>query len=156
MSTFEFETTLWLPWPREEVFPFFADANNLQSITPTWLDFHVLTPGVAIKAGALIDYRLRVRGIPLRWRTHIKIWEPPFRFVDEQVRGPYRIWHHEHIFESVNLGTLCRDRVHYAMWGGGLVNRWFVRRDVERIFAHRQDCLRKRFPARPNPDRAGA
>lgn len=145
MKTFDFETSLWLPRPREEIFPFFADANNLQAITPAWLDFHVLTPRVEIRAGALIDYRLRVHGVPLNWRTHIQVWEPPFRFVDEQVRGPYRLWHHEHTFEPADNGTLCRDKVRYAMWGGRLINWLLVRRDVERIFAHRQQCLQKRF-----------
>lgn len=145
MKIFDYETSLWLPRPREEIFPFFADANNLQAITPAWLDFHVLTQRVEIRAGALIDYRLRVHGVPLKWRTHIKVWEPPFKFVDEQVRGPYRLWHHEHTFEPADSGTLCRDKVRYAMWGGRLINWLLVRRDVERIFAHRQQCLQKRF-----------
>jgi len=145
MTIVEYETALWLPRPREEVFPFFADANNLQVITPPWLEFQVVTPEVANAVGALIDYRLRVHGVPLKWRTHIKVWEPPFKFVDEQVRGPYRLWHHEHTFELADNGTLCRDKVRYAMWGGRLINRLLVRRDVERIFAHRQACLQRRF-----------
>lgn len=146
MTLFEFKTELWLPRPRQEIFPFFADANNLQAITPPWLNFHVLTPEVEIRAGALIDYRLRVRGIPLRWRTHIKVWEPPGRFVDEQLRGPYRRWVHEHTFEESNGGTLCRDHVQYAVWGGRLVEWLFVRRDVRQIFDHRQQRLNELFP----------
>jgi len=145
MTIFEYETTLWVPRSRDEVFPFFAEVGNLQAITPTWLDFHVLTPDVKIAAGALIDYRLRVHGLPVRWRTHIKVWEPPFRFIDEQVRGPFRLWHHEHAFELADEGTLCQDRVRYALWGGRLIHWLLVRRDVERIFAHRRECLRRRF-----------
>jgi len=151
MKLFCFETSLWLPRSPAGVFPFFADANNLQAITPDWLDFQVLTRQVTLRTGALIDYRLRVHGIPLRWRTLISVWEPPVRFVDEQVRGPYRLWHHEHIFEPADGGTLCQDKVRYAMWGGRLVNRLFVRRDVERIFAHRQRCLRRHFPPGVDP-----
>ena len=91
--------------------------------------------------GALIDYRLRVRGIPMRWRTRIDVWDPPHRFVDEQLRGPYRLWVHEHTFENVDGGTLMRDRVRYAVWGGALVNWLVVRRDVEKIFAYRTKQL---------------
>jgi ligand-binding SRPBCC domain-containing protein len=147
MTLFEFQTELWLPRPRHEIFLFFADANNLQAITPPWLNFHVLTPKIEIRAGALIDYRLRVRGVPLRWRTHIKVWEPPGRFVDEQLRGPYRRWLHEHTFEESNGGTLCRDHVQYAVWGGRLVEWLFVRRDVRHIFEYRQQRLNELFPA---------
>jgi ligand-binding SRPBCC domain-containing protein len=146
MTIFTFKTSLRLPRPRSEVFPFFADARNLQSITPAWLDFQVLTPDVVIETGALIDYRLKVHGIPLRWRTRICEWEPPVRFIDEQIRGPYRLWRHEHTFEEVEGATECRDRVEYAVFGGRLLNRLLVRRDVERIFAHRQRCLRAVFP----------
>lgn len=146
MRIFTFESELWLPRPVTEVFPFFADARNLQAITPDWLNFEVLTPGpVEIKAGALIDYKLRVRGLPLRWRTHIKAWEPPHRFVDEQLRGPYRQWLHEHTFLEQDGGTLASDVVRYAVLGGALVDRLFVRSDVERIFAFRRAKLLERF-----------
>jgi ligand-binding SRPBCC domain-containing protein len=146
MRIFTFESQLWLPRPVAEVFPFFADARNLQAITPDWLNFEVLTPGpIEIKAGALIDYKLRVRGLPLRWRTHIKAWEPPHRFVDEQLRGPYRQWIHEHTFVEKDGGTLARDVVRYAVLGGALVDRIFVRRDVERIFEFRRMKLLERF-----------
>lgn len=146
MRLFTFTAELWLPRAPAEIFPFFADARNLQAITPAWLDFQIVTPGpITMQAGTLIDYRLRVHGVPLRWRTRINVWEPPHRFVDEQLRGPYRQWLHEHTFVAQNGGTLARDVVRYAVPGGALVNWLFVRRDVERIFAHRQAKLRERF-----------
>ena len=138
MKTFRFEASQFVPRPREEIFEFFSNAANLEAITPPWLSFHIVTPKpIQMHEGALIDYRLRVHGIPLRWRTRITLWEPPHRFMDEQLRGPYRLWQHEHAFEQVDGGCLMQDRVNYAVIGGALVNRWFVRRDVERIFNYR-------------------
>jgi len=142
----EFKTELWLPLPPEKVFPFFADAFNLETITPPWLNFNVLTPRpIPMREGTLIDYRLRVRGLPLRWRTRISAWQPPHRFVDEQLRGPYRQWIHTHTFEVRDGGTLCRDIVQYAVLFDYIVHPLFVRRDVEKIFAFRQAALRARF-----------
>ena len=146
MTEHSFQAELWLPRRREEVFPFFADAQTLETITPPWLKFQICTPTpIVMRPGALIDYRIRLRGLPLRWRTEIEVWDPPLRFVDNQVRGPYRRWHHTHTFEERDGGTLCRDEVRYAVFGGSLVNRFFVRPDIERIFAYRQEQLRKRF-----------
>ena len=142
----EFKTELWLPLPPEKVFPFFADAFNLEAITPPWLNFNVLTPRpIPMREGTLIDYRLRVRGLPLRWRTRISAWQPPHRFVDEQLRGPYRQWIHTHTFEVREGGTLCRDIVQYAVLFDYIMHPLFVRRDVEKIFAFRQAALRARF-----------
>lgn len=150
MAVREFQSELWLPVHPEELFPFFADAGNLDAITPPWLHFRILTPRpIAMKMGALIDYQLRVRGLPLRWRTLIKEWEPPHRFMDEQVRGPYRQWVHEHTFEPRDGGTLVRDRVRYAVPFDWLVHRWFVRRDIEGIFQFRGEALKKRFSKQP-------
>lgn len=146
MTFHELKEEQWLPVAPGELFPFFADAGNLQVITPPWLDFRIVTPRpIAMQVGALIDYRLKVHGIPLRWRSEITAWEPPVRFVDEQVRGPYRRWIHEHRFESRDGGTTVVDHVRYAVLGGALVNRLFVRRDVERIFACRKKALAERF-----------
>ena len=148
MNEYHFSTELWLPRPRAEVFPFFSEARNLERITPPWLRFEVLTPGpIPMRAGALIDYRITVRGIPLRWRTEIAEWDPPRRFVDVQLRGPYTLWHHTHTFEERDGGTLCGDVVRYRPRGGALVNWLFVRRDVERIFRLRQGQLREIFGA---------
>jgi hypothetical protein len=146
MTTHVFETSLWLPAPRARVFPFFAEARNLQILTPPWLNFQILTPGeITMRPGALIDYQLRIHGWPVRWRTEITAWEPPFRFEDQQRRGPYRQWIHTHTFTEENGGTRCDDRVVYAVPGGALVNRLFVRRDVEKIFAFRAAALQQQF-----------
>ena len=142
----EFSSEIWLPLPPVELFPFFSDAANLDAITPTWLNFKIVTPGpIVMRPGALIDYRLRVHGLPLRWRTRINVWEPPHRFVDEQTRGPYRQWIHEHTFEERNGGTLARDHVRYAVPFDFLTHAMFVRPDIEKIFAYRTRALQKRF-----------
>jgi len=143
---YQLDTSLWLPRSREEVFAFFADAFNLQDITPSFLDFRIETPPpIHMEVGTLIDYRLRIRRIPVRWRTRIARWEPPSLFVDEQLRGPYRLWIHEHHFEVEGAGTRVLDRVRYAVPGGELVHRLLVRREVEAIFAHRTAALSRRF-----------
>src|SRR3954447_2998558 len=126
-----------LPGPPEEVFPFFADAFNLEAITPPLLRFSVVTPRpIPMRVGALIQYRLRFRGVPVSSLPSIQEWDPPHRFVDQQVRGPYALWHYTHDFESDGDGTLMRDTVRYAIgFGplGDLAHALFVRRDVEEI-----------------------
>jgi ligand-binding SRPBCC domain-containing protein len=144
---FRLETVQILRQPIDRIFEFFADAFQLETLTPRWLRFIVLTPApIVIRAGTLIDYRLRLHGIPVRWQSRISVWEPPFRFVDEQVRGPYRRWHHEHVFESTEQGTRCRDIVDYEVPGGRLIDNWLVRPDLLKIFAYRQQRLRELFP----------
>ena len=132
----------WFPRPLDQVFSFFADARNLEKITPDFLRFQVLrSSDHPIRRGTLIDYRLRLHGVPLTWRTRIDEWVPDSRFVDRQLRGPYKLWHHTHEFEAHNGGTLMRDHVRYQLPFGTLgkaVAGKFVRRDVERIFRHRQ------------------
>ncbi|MDP2711656.1 MAG: SRPBCC family protein [Solirubrobacteraceae bacterium] len=137
---------LRLPGAPEDAFAFFADARNLEAITPPLLRFRVVTPGpIAMGAGTLIRYRLRVRGVPVSWLTEITEWEPPDRFVDEQLRGPYALWQHTHTFEALDGGgTLMRDVVRYALpLGplGELARRAFVARDVEAIFAYRAERI---------------
>jgi len=137
-----FEAQLWLPLRCSEVFPFFSDARNLETITPPWLSFRILNTGdLRTEAGSLINYRLSLHGIPFRWQTLISVWEPPFRFVDEQVRGPFRHWRHEHRFIEVDGVTCCQDRVEYAALGGSLIERLFVLPDVKRIFAYRTEAI---------------
>ncbi len=146
MKIYFFEDELVLPVPIGEVFGFFAEARNLERLTPPWLRFEVLTKGpITIDAGTLIDYRIHWRGIPLRWRTEIEAWEPPHRFVDRQIRGPYRLWRHEHLFIDRDDGTSIIDRVEYAPLGGALAQRLVVARDVQRIFAYRHEVLRRDF-----------
>lgn len=143
---FRLESRLWLPQPPEVVFPFFADAFNLEAITPPWLHFHVLTPRpIAMRSGVLIDYRLRLRGIPIVWRSLIDDWQPPLRFVDQMQRGPYRHWRHLHTFEPRDGGTDVVDQVDYGVPGGAIVNRWFVAPDLRRIFEYRRERLREIF-----------
>jgi ligand-binding SRPBCC domain-containing protein len=143
---FVLQASQGLPHPPADVFPFFADAGNLERITPPWLRFRIRTPlPIDMHVGALIEYSLRVHGLPVRWRTEITAWEPPARFVDEQLRGPYRWWVHEHRFEPAEGGTLATDRVEYGVPGGQLANRVLVGRDLQRIFAYRQGVLREEF-----------
>lgn len=140
---------IWLPRSIDDVFRFFADARNLQRITPPWLNFRVLTPDpIRMQVGTLIDYRLRIHGLPIRWQSEITAWDPPHRFVDEQRRGPYRRWLHEHTFLLSGGGTLVQDRICYDVPGGRLIQRLFVRRDLERIFAHRRAALTAIFADR--------
>lgn len=130
---------------REEVFAFFADAMNLEQITPKFLRFRITSPTpIAMHAGALIDYRLRLFGIPFNWRTQIETWDPPGRFTDVQLKGPYRLWHHTHEFVPVPEGTLCVDTVDYELpWGvlGSLAHPLFVRRSLRQIFAYRRQTI---------------
>ena len=149
MKVYELRTRVHLPRPRPEVFAFFADAGNLEAITPPWLHFHIVTPQpIAMRQGALIDYHLRLRGLPLTWKTKITAWDPPHRFVDEQLRGPYRLWVHEHVFEEDGDGTVVEDHVHYAVpFGplGYLADRLLVARDLRAIFGYREARLREVF-----------
>ncbi len=146
MRIHEFKTEVWLPVPPENVFPFFADAGNLETLTPPWLKFKILTPTpITMHRGALIDYRLRLRGVPVNWRTRITDWAPPHRFVDEQLRGPYRQWIHEHTFVADRGGTLARDRVRYAVPFDFLIHSWWVRPDIEMIFRYRATELQRHF-----------
>jgi ligand-binding SRPBCC domain-containing protein len=138
VKTFSFERKQYLPLDVESVFAFFSDAGNLEHLTPPWLRFHLLTlRPIEIEVGTLIDYRLRLRGVPVRWQSEITAWEPPHRFVDEQRRGPYRLWVHEHRFEPQGDGTIVTDAVTYAVSGDEVVNRLLVRPDLDRIFDYR-------------------
>lgn len=139
-----FSTDIWLPAPRDEVFQFFSDAANLETLTPPWLRFEILTPSIVLRPGVRIDYRLRLYGIPVRWQSEISRWEPPDRFVDEQRRGPYRKWVHTHTFSAERGGTRVGDTVDFDVPFDWLIGR-LVRRDVRRIFAYRTEVLQKFF-----------
>lgn len=145
-------STVRLAAPLGAVFAFFADARNLEFLTPGWLHFEVVSPPPVMAVGTRIDYRLRLRGVPVRWQSEITVWEPPFRFVDEQRRGPYRVWIHEHRFAversaDGNEVVVSSDRVDYAAPGGRLMNRLFVAGDLRRIFAYRSERLHEQFGA---------
>jgi ligand-binding SRPBCC domain-containing protein len=155
--TYLIEREQWLAGPLEEVFAFHGDATNLEAITPRWLRFSVITPTpIAMDVGTLIEYRLRWHGIPLRWTTRIEAWEPPHRFVDTQLKGPYRLWHHTHTFESERGGTLIRDVVRYRLplgWLGPALHRLGVRCDLEAVFDERARRIRELLEPGPVPGR---
>jgi ligand-binding SRPBCC domain-containing protein len=144
-----------VPLAPSEVFAFYTDVGNLEPLTPPWLRFRVLTdPSLELKPGALIEYRLTLHAVPIRWTSRIEEWEPGRRFVDRQVRGPYRLWEHTHVFTPVEGGTRIEDRVRYAIpLGplGALAHVAFVRRDLRRIFDYRRDAAARlmRAPGAP-------
>jgi ligand-binding SRPBCC domain-containing protein len=151
VKVYEFTAEQWVPRPIEEVFEFFTDAGNLEDITPPWLKFEIVTPRpIEMRAGALIDYKLRFHGVPMKWCTEITTWDPPHSFQDIQLRGPYSLWRHTHTFEAENGGTRLRDRVEYAIpFGvlGQLVHAISVRENVRSIFAYRNTRIREHFGA---------
>lgn len=142
--------------PIEAVFEFFSRAHNLGRLTPPWLAFDIVTPEpIEMREGTLIDYRIRLRGVPIGWRTRIAAWEPGQRFVDEQIKGPYALWRHEHRFEETKTASgeaavRMIDDVRYALgwgWAGRLAHRVFVRRDLERIFDYRRQVIANMWPS---------
>jgi ligand-binding SRPBCC domain-containing protein len=153
VKTFTLRREQQIPGPIQEVFEFFANAQNLEAITPPWLGFQILTPlPIVMQAGTNIAYRIRVHGWPMKWLTEIVQWEPPVRFIDVQAKGPYRLWHHTHTFKAVGDRTLMRDVVEYALpfgWLGRLALRWMVQRDLKAIFDYRAAQLKDRFPSNP-------
>lgn len=135
-----------VPLPIDAAFAFYGDAHNLERITPPWLGFEVTTPApIEMGVGTLIEYRLCLHRVPVRWRTRIEAWEPPHRFVDAQVRGPYALWEHTHTFaEDGPEATIIGDRVRYSIPFGPLgevADRLLVRRDLKRIFDYRRDAV---------------
>lgn len=139
----------WIGRSIQEVFAFFADAHNLERITPPWLNFKILAvDSDAVSEGTMIRYRLKLHGLPIHWKTEIRKWRAPHRFVDVQRRGPYRLWHHTHVFEEHGGRTKMIDVVRYRLpLGvlGKLVNALMVRRDVERIFDYRRGEIERLF-----------
>ena len=150
VTPFVLERRQFLPVPPEAAFRFFDRPENLAEITPAELGFRILTPSpIAMKEGALIDYTIRVLGIPVRWTTLITSYDPPRGFVDQQLRGPYSYWHHTHAFRAVDGGTEMTDTVRYLLpFGslGNLLHALAVRRQLERIFEHRSRVIAGRFP----------
>lgn len=144
MKTFTLSTELLIEKPIDKVFSYFSDAHNLVEITPLKMKLVVLTPPpIEMQIGTLIDYRLKLKGIPLRWQSEITEWNPPHKFVDEQRKGPYRVWIHTHIFDETDQGTIVRDRVEYAVLGGQIVDKLLVRPDLQKIFEYRSKRLQE-------------
>ncbi|GBD35145.1 hypothetical protein HRbin36_00250 [bacterium HR36] len=137
--------------PRDKVFTFFCDPRNLDKITPAWLHFRIVDAPESVYRGCLLHYHLRIRGLPITWVSQIVEWDPPNRFVDVQVIGPYKLFHHIHEFLSIETGTLIRDLVYYALplgWLGRLAHTLFVRRDLQKIFAYRYQKLEELLETR--------
>lgn len=146
MPKYRLHREQWFPKPIDEAFAFFSRPENLEKITPPFLRFQVVRAESELHAGSQIEYRLRVRGFPMRWTSEISEWDPPHKFVDTQLRGPYALWHHQHIFIPDNGGTRIVDDVEYALpFGilGWLAHALLVRRDVEKIFDFRQRRLQE-------------
>jgi ligand-binding SRPBCC domain-containing protein len=137
----------WVAALPEAVFEFFSEPQNLARLTPASMKFRIVTPEpLSLGNGTRIAYRLRVHGIPLRWESEIRDWNPPHEFVDVQLHGPYRSWHHRHRFSAEDGGTLVIDEVDYAPPGGWLFDRLFIRRDLRKIFSYRIERLSELFP----------
>ena len=149
MKTFEINMKQCINKPLDVVFEFFSKPENLEMITPESLSFNILTPTpIKMEKGSLIDYTIRLFGIPIHWRTLISDYEPPFRFVDQQIKGPYTFWHHTHTFQQVDGGVEIIDKVKYSLpmgWLGTLVHSIWVRKDLEKIFEHRKTVIQDYF-----------
>ncbi len=149
MAPFIYRAEQFVPRPLAEVFECFSKAENLEELTPKWLHFHIESVDPApIRKGTLIKYSLRWRIFPIRWTTEIIEWEPPNRFVDLQLKGPYKLWHHEHRFIAEGNGTRIFDEVQYALpFGilGSIAHSLKVKKDVETIFAYRKQAVERLF-----------
>jgi ligand-binding SRPBCC domain-containing protein len=150
MSSFIYHAEQRVPRPIHEVFDFFSHAENLESLTPPWLHFRILGVNPSpVRKGTLIRYALRWYVFPIHWTTEIVEWDPPHRFVDVQLKGPYKLWHHEHRFVAEGNATLIRDEVEYELpfgFLGSIAHRIKVRRDIGTIFGFHRQAVDKLFP----------
>ena len=157
MKVYELRRETVIPRPVNEIFDWFSDAGNLETLTPDFLHFKIRTPRpIVMKPGAQIEYSIRVRGIPVRWKTTIETWDAPRSFTDTQTKGPYSLWHHTHRFREHDGGTWMEDVVKYALPFGilGQFAHWLmVRRDVETIFDYRATKIGELFGTRPTAAR---
>lgn len=145
----QFRSVQWVPKPIAEVFEFFCNEKNLETLTPPWLHFKVLAKSTEkIQVGTLIDYRLRIHGIPVQWQSEILEWEAERKFVDHQTKGPYAKWHHTHLFRAQGAKTEMVDEVVYQVpFGllGCVFAGAFVRKDIQKIFAYRRNRVEEIF-----------
>jgi ligand-binding SRPBCC domain-containing protein len=155
MESFSLQREQWVPRSIEDVYAFFADAKNLEAITPSWLGFRIISPQpIAMRAGVQIVYRLWWHRFPVRWVTEIRSWDPPAGFVDVQLKGPYSHWHHTHSFQPAGGGTLVRDVVQYALpfgFLGRLAHAWVVKAELDAIFEYRANKVFDLLRARVRP-----
>ncbi len=149
LKIYELRRQVFVPAPVEVVFTFFCDAQNLNAITPPWLNFEILTPlPIRMEKNTLIDYSLKLLGFRLTWKTEIVAWQPPDRFVDRQLKGPYRFWEHTHLFADREGGTQMTDIVRYAVPGfvlSPLIHLLFIRPRLEKIFSFREESILRYF-----------
>ena len=149
MKVFEINKTQFIEKPIEKVFDFFSKPENLEKITPKYLAFNIISSlPIKMKKGKIIDYTIRLLKFRVHWRTLITSYEPPYLFIDEQIKGPYKFWHHTHTFESKNGGVEITDKVRYAIpfgWLGWILNFFWIRPDLEKIFNYRKDIIQKYF-----------
>jgi ligand-binding SRPBCC domain-containing protein len=145
--TYQFRSETFVPGTVDEVFAFFSNAANLGKITPPMLHFRIQSQQpIVMRPGAEIDYTIQIHSVPVRWRTIIEKWEPPYEFHDVQARGPYNLWHHTHRFRAVDGGVVMEDIVNYALpFGplGSLVHWLFVKHDIEGIFEYRAQRIKE-------------
>jgi ligand-binding SRPBCC domain-containing protein len=143
-------TELWVSTTRHEVFRSFQDAAALESMSPPWVHCRMITPApTEMRLNARIEYRFRLHGIPFRWEAVVTVWDPPYQFVDEQRRGPYRRWKHTHTFVEDHGGTMIRDDIEFEVSGGSAVG-WLVVRDLRKVFRFRHQALLLMFK-QPHP-----
>ena len=149
MKYYELDVEQFIDQPVEKVFEFFSRPENLEEITPPRLGFTIMTPSpIPMEKGSLIDYTIRILGFPVHWRTLITSYDPPHGFVDEQIKGPYVLWHHRHSFKKENSGTIIRDTVRYAVpmgINGRFLNLIWIRKDLKDIFAYRRKFIGNKF-----------
>jgi ligand-binding SRPBCC domain-containing protein len=153
LKIYELKRNTTIPASLDEVFSFFSEAENLNAITPPWLYFKILTPlPIKMKKNALIDYSIKLLGLQMTWKTEISDWQPPHRFTDRQIKGPYRVWEHAHIFEERGGETQMEDVIRYAVPGfvlSPLIHFLFVRPRLERVFDFRETAILEYFSKRP-------
>ena len=141
--------TQFIPKPIDEVFSFFSKPENLEQITPKYLHFKIQTPSpIKMEVGSIIDYTIKLRGIPMKWRSIISSYNPPYQFIDEQISGPYSVWHHTHIFKEKDNGTEIEDYVKYKIplgFLGRITDYLFVKKDLDNIFEYRKEVINNIF-----------